>query len=275
MKKISIVFIIVFIILISSCESKKNNYLASKIIIPNSFINEISKYSSFKKEELHNYYRYYLDNYSFIESLNKVNHPNFLYNSNVKKAITVKDTILVNKTHFLDKDYIPPNLVKVENVNYIKRPNEEMLLNKEALKQYKNMEIFAKQNNLSIYLFSCFRSYSKQQILWEMNSFITSDYLALPGFSEHQTGLSVDIASLKTGLTSDFENTLEFKFLMNNAHKYGFILRYPKDKKDITGYGYEPWHFRYVGKEIAKICYKENLTLEEYFYKYFEIPNAS
>jgi D-alanyl-D-alanine carboxypeptidase len=134
------------------------------------------------------------------------------------------------------------------------------------------MEIFAKQNNLDFYLFSGFRSYNKQQKLWEANHFISNDFLALPGFSEHQTGLAVDVACLQTGLTRYFEDTLEFEFLLNNAHKFGFILRYPKDKKDITGYEYEPWHYRYVGVDVARICYEENLTLEEYFYKYLEIP---
>ena len=65
---------------------------------------------------------------------------------------------------------------------------------------------------------------------------------------------------------------MEYEFLTQNAHKFGFILRYPKDKKDITGYEYEPWHYRYVGIDVAKICYEESLTLEEYFYKYLEIP---
>ena len=147
-----------------------------------------------------------------------------------------------------------------------------MYLVDEVLKQYINLEIFAKQNNLDFYLFSGFRSYNKQQKLWEANNFISNDFLALPGFSEHQTGLAVDVACLQTGLTRHFEDTLEFEFLLNNTHKFGFILRYPKDKKDITGYEYEPWHYRYVGLDVARICYEENLTLEEYFYKYLEIP---
>lgn len=272
MKKIISLFLVIFIFTITGCISKKNNYLPNKIIIPISFTDQITRYQSYQNKHLVNYYRYYLDNYSIIESLNNVNHPNFLNTNFPKPAININNLLLVNKKYFLDENYIPNNLVKVENIKYIKRVDEEMYLVDEVLKQYINMEIFAKQNNLDFYLFSGFRSYNKQQKLWEANNFISNDFLALPGFSEHQTGLAVDVACLQTGLTRYFEDTLEFEFLLNNAHKFGFILRYPKDKKDITGYEYEPWHYRYVGVDVARICYEENLTLEEYFYKYLEIP---
>ena len=89
-------------------------------------------------------------------------------------------------------------------------------------------------------------------------------YSARAGYSEHQTGLATDINKVDTS----FEKTEAFKWLINNAYKYGFILRYPKDKEEITGYNYEPWHYRYVGKEAAKTITQENLTFEEYYAYY-------
>ena len=93
--------------------------------------------------------------------------------------------------------------------------------------------------------------------------------VANPGFSEHQTGLAMDISSLSANrdLTEEFGETIEGKWLKENAHLFGFILRYPKGKESITGYQYEPWHFRYVGEKVAPIIFSKNLTLEEYFKK--------
>lgn len=272
MKNFLTFLIIIFISLCVGCENKKNNYLTNKIIIPDSFIQEITKYNSYQSNKLTDYYRYYLDNYSIIECLNYVNYPNFLNTNKQEAAFLNTDLLLVNKHFYLPNNFIPSSLVKVSNVKYIKRENEIMYIDKNTLLHYQHMEKVAKQNKLNIYLFSSFRSYEKQKNLWELNGFITNDYLALPGFSEHQTGLAVDIACLETGLTSHFESTEEFVFLTNNAHKFGFILRYPKNKKHITGYEYESWHYRYVGVDIATFCYENNLTLEEYIYKYTILP---
>ena len=87
-------------------------------------------------------------------------------------------------------------------------------------------------------------------------------YSARPGFSEHQTGLAVDIANINKTLIE--ENDKEFTWLKNNAHKYGFILRYQKNAEKITGYIYEPWHYRYVGTELASYIYSNNITYDEY-----------
>lgn len=87
---------------------------------------------------------------------------------------------------------------------------------------------------------------------------LTNDYAALPGYSEHETGLAADINS-KAGDSREL-----YKWLEENAYRYGFILRYPKGKEDITGIEYEPWHYRYVGTEAAEYIYHNDLTLEEY-----------
>ena len=102
--------------------------------------------------------------------------------------------------------------------------------------------------------------YSDQEAVTEAGKWV-----AVPGTSEHQTGLAVDIISLSYQvLDKNQENTAEQKWLMENSYKYGFILRYPNDKSEITGINYEPWHYRYVGKEAAKDIYEMGLCLEEY-----------
>jgi D-alanyl-D-alanine carboxypeptidase len=94
---------------------------------------------------------------------------------------------------------------------------------------------------------------------------ITEETLAVPGASEHQAGLSVDIVTLRHQVLNDaFADTKAGKWLAEHAHEYGFILRYPKDKEEITGINYEPWHFRYVGKEAAEQIYELGCCLEEY-----------
>ncbi|MBQ8293537.1 MAG: M15 family metallopeptidase [Bacilli bacterium] len=266
MKKLLIYLL--FILLLSSCG--KVITISNKQIIPQDFTNKISKYSTYKDEYLNYYYYTYLDypNKTYIEILNYVNYPSFYDFSKPAKALNINGLLLVNRKFYLEEDYYPSNLVSITGVNYVKRENEVMMINEDVLKAYKEMEIFAKQKNINFTIFSSFRSYQKQLSLWNPSRPASDKFLAKPGFSEHQTGLVLDISTLDKGLTIHFEDSPSFNFLESNAHKFGFILRYPKGKEHITGYAYEPWHYRYVGKEVAYIIWKEKLTLEEYFYKY-------
>ena len=139
---------------------------------------------------------------------------------------------------------------------------------------FKEMFEAAKDDGMHIWVRSPYRSYQTQNILYE--SYASEDgydkadtYSARPGYSEHQTGLAVDVVADDNSL-ANFENTKEFTWIKNNAYKYGFIMRYPKDKEYITGYMYESWHYRYVGKEIAKEIYDKGLTFEEYYAYYVE-----
>ena len=180
-----------------------------------------------------------------------------------------KYLLLVNKNNPLNKNYIPKNLVKVK----IKTGDNKIIYLER--KTYKCVKKLLKEMNkyftTEIVIDSGYRSYDYQNKL--VNDLIKEKgklaykSIALPGTSEHQTGFAVDIGFYKNGLYDDnfiVENYLdEFKWLQNNAHKYGFIIRYPKKKEDVTGYIYEPWHIRYVGK-IAKYIYDNNLCLEEY-----------
>ena len=115
---------------------------------------------------------------------------------------------------------------------------------------------------------SGYRSYQTQQNLY--NRYLQKDpqnvvdtYSARAGHSEHQTGLAIDVSSNNSDMIT-FEVSPSFKWMKENAHLYGYILRYQKGKEDITGYKYEPWHYRYVGKEIATLLYQTGLTFDEY-----------
>lgn len=123
----------------------------------------------------------------------------------------------------------------------------------------------AEEDGISLWVRSGFRSYSTQKSLYE--GYVRQDgkaaadrYSARPGYSEHQTGLAFDLNSL----SQSFANTPEGKWLAAHCHEYGFIIRYPDGKEDVTGYMYEPWHVRYLGKETAKAVYDSGKCLEEY-----------
>ena len=139
-----------------------------------------------------------------------------------------------------------------------------MLVQEIVLKNYLSLYQLALKNNLELTIFSAYRSYQKQETLWENSTSVDEFYLAKPGHSEHQTGLALDISTRNIGLTNAFASSKEYKFLITHAHLFGFINRYPKNKEQITGYYYEPWHFRYVGIKHATAIYENNLTLEEY-----------
>lgn len=178
--------------------------------------------------------------------------------------------ILVNKKNGLNEKYIPDNLVEVKLKT---GGNKKIYLEKKTYKQIK--KLLYDMNKLfdsEIVIDSGYRPYLYQENLMKdlLKEKGEDAYksLALPGFSEHQTGLAVDIGFYKDNLYDDKFNIddykKEFKWLQNNAYKYGFIIRYPKDKEAITGYIYEPWHLRYIG-EYAQFLTKYNLTLEEYY----------
>lgn len=175
---------------------------------------------------------------------------------------------LVNKEHALESSYEPDDLV-IPNVKTIKN---DIYLSKCAADNLENMFNAAKKEGIDLYLISGYRSSMYQDKLYYKSLIkngkeYTEKYVAEANHSEHQTGLAADISSKSIGynLTQDFENTTEGKWLEENSYKYGFILRYKKDRVEDTGYGFEPWHFRYVGYEIAKYIYENDLILEDLY----------
>lgn len=182
--------------------------------------------------------------------------------------------LIVNKENKLFKEYIPKNLTLVKTViPGSVEVDRKIYLVDEVAQNWVKLKRYMKQKGYNIDISSGYRSYEYQEKLIE--KFIqkkgleeTLKIAAMPGTSEHQTGLCLDYEKFyyENGkiMSSLNESDIEFKIVKNIAHKYGFILRYPKGKEDITGYKYEPWHLRYVGKKIAKEIYESDITLEEY-----------
>ena len=140
----------------------------------------------------------------------------------------------------------------------------------DALKLIFDAEL--EETGIQLYAMSGYRSYNTQAALYKgyvrnYGEASANKFSAKPGQSEHQTGLVMDISSksVKYGLYESFGDTIEGIWVANNAHRYGFIVRYPKGKEDITGYMYEPWHLRYLGVELATKVFESGLTLDEYF----------
>ena len=180
---------------------------------------------------------------------------------------------LVNKEFSLSSSYKPKDLMKPDVAfSFGDQDVEKSLIRQEAGQALEQMFRSAAEENIELYAISGYRSYTRQKSLFDTEVRKSGEKkaaqaVAIPGQSEHQTGLTMDIASKSTNmnLTEDFGETPEGKWLAENAHKYGFILRYPKGKESITGYQYEPWHFRYVGVEAATTIFENEWTLEEFF----------
>ena len=192
------------------------------------------------------------------------------YKNSIETTYLNKIYILVNKYNHLSEQYIPKDLELVSN----EHSTGNVQLVKEAKNQFEIMSSSAKKENLNVIAFSGYRDYTYQKNLY--NTYLQKDsqekvdtYSARAGYSEHQTGLSVDIYN---GIYdyNNFEQTKEFKWLKDNAHKYGFILRYPKNKELETQYQYESWHYRYVGIDSATYIKKHNISFDEYYVQNIE-----
>ena len=258
LKKLAIIFLISFLFV--GCSSKKE-------------INSFDKYSFYRKEYL-NRYILYKKNHPSLDIEDVVTYVNIgldnaFYTNTRESTYLNKKEIIINKYTYVSKAYTPDNLVLMEKYS---KPN--IYLVKEAYDAFIEMVEDIKKDNLNIRAISAYRDVSYQEDLY--NSYLEKDssdivdtYSARPGFSEHHSGLSIDIDNIYTSYEY-FEYTDEYTWMMDNAYKYGYILRYPKDKENITGYQYESWHFRYVGKKIATYLHRHPITYDEYFVKYIE-----
>ncbi len=179
--------------------------------------------------------------------------------------------VLVNKQVHIDSAYVPEGLVQV--VDYVPGKDQQYSYARPELAEaFAKMQVDAKAAGLKIIASNAYRSYAVQKSTFEANVKqkgsveAANKTSAKPGESEHQTGLAMDLTTktLNYAVATAFEDTAEGKWVAENCHKYGLIIRFPKGKEDITGYNYEPWHIRYVGLEAAKIIYENHLTLEEF-----------
>ncbi|MDQ0205258.1 M15 family metallopeptidase [Alkalicoccobacillus murimartini] len=182
------------------------------------------------------------------------------------------DNILtfVNHDYLLPSDYVPDDLVIPDvKFSYGFQDIPKSYMREEAAGALEALFGAAGEENIELAAVSGYRSYDRQQELYDQavaRSGADQEFVAHPGSSEHQSGLAMDVSSssVNYGLVQEYENTKEGQWLADNAHHFGFIIRYQKDKEDITGYGYEPWHLRYVGESAIEM-YESELVLEEFF----------
>ncbi len=181
-------------------------------------------------------------------------------------------TFIANKSHALPADFEPSDLITPSVKLRLGAGAEQMQFRSIAHDDLKAMFEAASKDGVTLVFGSGYRSYALQKQFYD--GYVARDgvaaadrYSARPGTSEHQTGLSFDVTSSAgtCHLETCFEDTVEGKWLAVHAHKYGFILRYPDGKEAVTGYQYEPWHFRYFGIELAKTLHEKNQTPEEFF----------
>jgi len=243
-------------------------------------IKKINKLSSiinqkyFIEKNLDDYIKYYNENkdkkLSDIIAIVNVKTNNEPYSNTVKTDTSKNELMLVNKYHYLDKEYIPNDVIDAP-LSFSFSDNQTTKL---VLDKFREMALAADKENLTLIINSGYRDYDYQEKLYKKYETkdgveVADTYAARPGYSEHQTGLSLDIITY--GAKADnFEEFEEFKWLQDNAHKYGFILRYPKDKSYLTGYDYESWHYRYVGVEVATEIKKLGITFDEYYAYYID-----
>ena len=190
------------------------------------------------------------------------------YKSIADTDTSKEELMLVNKFYKLSETYVPSDLVDV-SLSYA---YEGKQVSKMMYDSLTNMLDAAKESGYNLVVSQGYRSYADQEEAYnDIEASSGVDYAdkiaARPGHSEYQTGLSVVVKPLYTE-GSDMENSPEHTWILENAHKYGFILRYPKDKENITGFSYDAWRLRYVGSNTARIIHNENITFDEY-YEYY------
>lgn len=253
---------------------KGNPYLKLENL-GNKDFKKIKKYFKlFKKENLERYIAYQKNNSNFsldkiILNVNMGLDKPFYENTKIIKN-TNRIDVLVNKYNLLPDDYKPNDLEKLpSSYGY-----GEHYMRSEAKKAFIDLVNHAQSEGYVIKASSTFRTKNYQRGLY--NSYARQDgykgadrYSARPRSSEHETGLSVDVASTNYQITK-FKNTKAYTWMTNNCYKYGFILRYPEGKENITGYMFESWHYRYLGKELALKVYNSHLTYDEYYALYLD-----
>lgn len=181
--------------------------------------------------------------------------------------------ILVNKENKISDEFFN----NLELIYITGALGEKLKVEKNTYEAYLHLKAFLEKQNIFIGIECAYRSVKEQidilnEIKKEYGEDYASKYVALPYTSEHHTGLAIDLTLKIYGKFLDdndclFDNNETFMKIHKHLHKFGFILRYPKGKELITGYDYEPWHIRYVGK-CAKVIYENNITLEEYVHNF-------
>lgn len=232
-------------------------------------IDKYLEYSYFKEEKLERYIAYSNGGLSISDVILRVNIGlDQKYYTDTVITDEFSHTMLVNKYYGLSEDFKVENLEKISSSYSM----GDYYLEKTARNAFEKMASDMKKKKLYILANSSYRSFKDQSITYQYylklnGKDYVDEYVARAGFTEHSTGLSIDI---KARDYNYFKNSKEFVWLQDNAHKYGFILRYPEGKEHITGFKYEAWHYRYVGVDIASYIYKNNITFDEYYMMFLD-----
>ncbi len=209
-------------------------------------------------------------NYDEIVALVNTNASRAYYTDTYKTDLSKEYGILVNKFYELGSDYEPNDLVDISIKYYY---GDKKKIRSEVYEAFKRMWEDAYKEGIYLIIVSAYRDYNSQVEVYkdyeaQKGTNYADSIAARPGYSEHQTGLSLDIYSKDNTLASTFKNSKAYEWLINNSYKYGFILRYPDGKKKITGFSYESWHYRYLGVDLATKVYNEGITFDEYYAYY-------
>ena len=274
MKKL-ILFIITLIVIIplgfiilkdnpKSTSKVRHSFITDAKCLPYHKSNNIKRYQDYHKLN---------SNLSVSDVVTRVNlNLDLPYYTNTKETKYLNTFYtLVNKYNYLRDDFVPNNLVEM-TTPYSK---EGIYLVEEARDNFYKLVDKAKEEGLTIRAISAYRGYTYQKRLYD--KYVEADgvnkadtYSARPGFSDHQTGLAIDVDNTISSF-ENFTNTKEYQWMLDNSYKYGFILRYPSGKESITTYQFESWHYRYVGLKLAKKIKASNLTFDEYFTRYLAL----
>ena len=274
MKKL-ILFIITLIVIIPLGFIILNSKPKSTSKVRHSFITDAKCLPYYKSNNIKRYQDYHKlnSNLSVSDVVTRVNlNLDLPYYTNTKEAKYLNTFYtLVNKYNYLKEEFVPNNLVEM-TTPYSK---EGIYLVEEARDNFYKLVDKAKEEGLTIRAISAYRGYTYQKRLYD--KYVEADgvnkadtYSARPGYSDHQTGLVVDVDNTISSF-ENFTNTKEYQWMLDNSYKYGFILRYPSGKESITGYQFESWHYRYVGLKLAKKIKASNLTFDEYFTRYLDL----
>lgn len=183
------------------------------------------------------------------------------YTKTLNTENLLEETILVNADNPLPKNFKPKNIINLyqQKDRHFQLAKSNIKISKTVYYAMNSMFKAAEKDGISNFIItSGYRSYDKQQEIFSKD---TNGVAAKPGESEHETGLAFDVTTIDN---KDFALTSQFKWLADHCAEYGFIIRYPKGMENITGYPYEPWHYRYVGVSHAKEIMSTKITLEEY-----------
>ena len=176
--------------------------------------------------------------------------------------------MLVNGRHYLDENYKPENLATFSmDYCYENQRAQSVVVDAFMVMQQACKE----QTDAQLMVNSAYRSYEEQIGTYKRNP---KGYAARAGSSEHQTGYAIDVTSRQHPMRWPFDTSVEGVWMREHCHDYGFILRYPERQSHIFGFAYEPWHLRYVGKDVAKRIHDEDITFDEYYAYYIEGPHA-